>query len=359
MKPAKSKVRYVEMLRTAVAIAISLLFVCVVVFIVSDQPLSAIFDFLIGPLTSVRRLGNIVEAMVPLVFTGLAVIMLFRSGLFNLSMEGAFFIGAVAGCASALLLPLPPVLNLLTAMVVAGIAGGLVTLIPGYLKVKCNANELVTSLMLNYVCLYVGLYVITTYLYDPEMSSNYSYKFPESMLLARIIPGTRINTGLIIAALCILAAYLLLNKTPFGYKVTLVGKNGKMARYSGIATGGVIVASQLLGGVFAGLGGAVDMFGMYKRFQYSGLTGYGWDGVLIAIVAYHKAQYVPFAALFLAYLRTGADIMARNSDIPSEIVKIIQAIVILLISASAILSGYKKKLVVQEAKELEREEAQA
>lgn len=352
----KSKLGLVELLRIFVAITISLVFVFAVIFIVSDQPLSAIGDFLLGPLTSVRRFGNVIEAMIPLIFTGLAVTMLYRAGLFNLSMEGAFFIGSVAATATSLTFNLPPFLNLLLSMFVAACAGGLVTLIPGFLKVKCHANELVTSLMLNYVCLYVGLYIITTFFYDPEMNANYSYKFNEAVLLPRIIPGTRINTGILIALACVVLVWVVLNKTSFGYKVTLVGKNGNMAKYSGIAAGTAILGSQFLGGMLAGLGGSVDLFGMYKRFQYGALPGYGWDGVLIAIVAYYKVQYVPLAALFLAYLRTGADIMTRNSDIPFEIVKIIQALVIVLISAKAILKEYKKHIIVKEARAMEAKE---
>ena len=123
--------------------------------------------------------------------------------------------------------------------------------------------------------------------------------------------------------------------------------------FRSIAAGSMIIGSQVLGGVIAGLGGSVELFGMYQRFQYQGLPGYGWDGVLIAIVARYQAKYIPLAALFLAYLRIGADIMSRNTDIPFEIVKIIQAIMIVLISAQAILSKYRQKLVVKEAKELE------
>ena len=330
----KNAMTIVEILRTMVAIFCSLLMVFAIILLVSDQPVSALRDFLIGPLTSVRRIGNVIEAMTPLIFTGLSVTMLYRAGLFNLAMEGAFFIGAVAATAGALLFDLPPVINLVVAMAFAMIAGGIVTFIPAILKVKCHANELVTSLMLNYVCLYLGLYIITAFFYDPQMNSNYSYMFADSMVTVFVV-------------------WLILNKTSFGYKVTLVGKNDNMAKYSGIHAGIVIIGSQILGGMLAGLGGSVELFGMYQRFQYQGLPGYGWDGVLIAIVARYQAKYIPLAALFLAYLRIGADIMSRNTDIPFEIVKIIQAIMIVLISAQAILSKYRQKLVVKEAKELE------
>ena len=350
---AKSKLSYIEALRTCVAIGASLLIVCIIVFLISEAPISALVDFMIGPLTSIRRF--VIEASVPLMFTGLSVILLQRAGLFNLAMEGAFFIGSVAAATMALILDMPPFAILLLALLAGAIAGAVVCAIPTVLKVNCEANVLVTSLMLNYICLYFGMYIVVTFLQDPKMNSNYSYQFPVGVVLEKLFPKTRINSGILICFACVFLIWLILNKTSFGYKVTMVGKNSIMAKYSGMSTGKLIIASSLLGGAIAGLGGAVDLFGMYQRFQYSGLTGYGWDGILIAIVARHKVQYVPFAALFLAYLRTGADIMSRNSDIPSEMIKIIQAIVIVLISAQVILSGYKKKLIVQEARKSEQE----
>ncbi len=353
MHTKKNASAMVEILRTMTAILCSLLMVFAVILLVSDQPFSALKDFLIGPLTSVRRMGNVIEAMTPLIFTGLSVTMLYRAGLFNLAMEGAFFMGAVAATAGALVFDLPPVINLIAAMSFAAVAGGIVTWIPGMLKVKCQANELVTSLMLNYVCLYLGLYIITEFFYDPQMNSNYSYMFADSMALPRLFSKTRINAGTLIAFVAVAVVWLILNKTSFGYKVTLVGKNDAMAKYSGIHAGAVIIGSQILGGMLAGLGGSVELFGMYQRFQYQGLPGYGWDGVLIAIVAGYQSKYIPLAALFLAYLRIGADIMSRNTDIPFEIVKIIQAVMIVLISAQAILKKYRQRLVVKEAKQWE------
>ncbi|MCD8082963.1 MAG: ABC transporter permease [Clostridiales bacterium] len=353
MRQKKPLSSYVEMLRTMLAIFFSLLIVFAIILLISEQPLSALADFVLGPLTSVRRFGNVIEAMTPLMFTGLAVIILFKPGLFNLAMEGAFFMGAVAACGAALTFKLPGVLNLAAAMVAAAVAGGLVCLIPGGLKVKCDANELVTSLMLNYICLYVGLWVITTFFYDPTQNSNYSYKFGDAMALPRLIEGTRINAGTVLAFVTVLVIWVLVNKLSFGFKANLVGENKNMADYVGISSGGIIILTQLIGGMLAGFGGAVELFGMYQRFQYSALPGYGWDGVLIAIVARRKVEYVPFAAFFLAYLRIGADIMSRNSDIPFEIVNIIQAVMVLLISATAILSGFKKRLIIREAKEEE------
>lgn len=345
----KGRIKF-QILKTVLAIGMALLIVFAIIFLVSEQPGYAIFSMLIGPFTSLRRLGNVIESMTPLIFTGLSVTMLYRAGLFNLSMEGGFFIASVAATASAVLLNLPPVINLLAALLAGAVAGGISSLIPGVLKVKCKASELVTSLMLNYVLLYFGLYIVVNFLRDPSMNANYSYAFPENMLLSKLVPGTRINTGTIIALLSAVVIYILFNYTALGYKITLIGKNARLAKAAGINVGRVIIISQLIGGMLAGIGGSVELFGMYKRFQYDGLNGYGWDGVLVATVAQFKPELIPAAAFFLAYLRVGADIMSRETDVPSEIFAIIQAVVIVLISAKAILKKYQHRQIVKAAK---------
>ncbi len=349
MKKLHVRTRDIETLRTLLAIGISLIIVFSIILIISSDPGLAISSFLFGPVQSLRRFLSVFERSVPLMFTGLSVILLQRSGLFNLAMEGAFFISAAVSAAVILFFKVP----LPIAMIAGGITGAIVCSIPTILKVKCDANVLVTSLMLNYICLYVGLYIIVGHFLDPKINTAFSYKFPEGSQLKRLFPVSRINTGIIIALLCVLFVWFLNNKTSFGFKVTMIGKNSKMARYAGMKIDSLIVASSMIGGFLAGLGGAVDMFGMYSRFQYTALTNYGWDGILIAILAKMKAKYVPFAALFLAYMRVGADIMSMKSDVPSEMISIIQAVIIILVSAQYLLQNYKKKLTVRETKEFE------
>lgn len=352
-----SKMVWIDVLRTIVAIVISLLIIFAIILFASEDPLNTIKSFLIGPLTSVRRMGNVIELMIPLMFTGLSTVVLFRTGLFNLSAEGGFFLGSVAAAICALTLNVNPILKLIISLIMAALAGGITTFIPGFLKAKCNVNEIVTSLMINYVCLDVGLFFIHTYFVDPSINSKYSYKFDSGMLLPKIISGTNIHFGLIIAIICIIAVYYLMERTSFGFKATLVGTNSVMANYVGIKSATVILGTQIIGGLLAGLGGGVELFGMYTRFQYLDLTDYGWDGILVAIVARHKPELIPIGAFFLAYLRIGADIMSRESDVPFELVKIIQAVVILLISSQAILASYRKKVLIKETKALEEKEA--
>ncbi len=339
-----------EIIRTGVAIGIALLIALIIIIFASDNPGEALYGFLIGPIDSLRHIGNVIELTIPLIFTGLAVSLMFRAEQFNLGAEGAFFIGGVAASVIALVLQLPIVIHPIIAIIVGGMAGSLVTGIPAVLKVKYNASELVSSLMFNYIALFLGVYVINYHLRDVNAGAMVSNRLPESAKLLKILPGTRVHFGLFVAIVIILAGYYFLFRTKWGYELRLTGENIKFAEYSGVKTLKVILYSQLLGGFIAGAGGAIEVLGMFRRFTWQALPGYGWDGVIVAILARNNPKYVPLAAFFLAYLRIGADIMSRSSDVQNEVVGIIQGIIIVLIVAESFLAKYKHKWVFKEAK---------
>lgn len=344
----RTKFDKVEFIRMLFAILISLTLVFAIIFLVSSNPIGAIKSFVLGPIKSIRRIGNVIELMIPLSMSGLAIIFLFKTGLFNLSAEGAIFSGSAVSAIVALTLDFPPIIVLILSILAGGLIGALITFIPGFLKIKTGASEIVTSLMLNFVCLHISLYFIQEFFLDKTINSSYTYKFREGISLGNIIPGTRIHFGLVIVLIFILLSYFLLKKTTFGVKADLVGSNANMSKYSGIDGTKIIIATQLIGGFIAGIGGSIELFGMYNRFQYGDLTGYGWEGIPIAIIAKNNPKLLPFAALFISYLRIGADIMSRETDIPFEIVQIIQAIMIVFISANALLSSYKKRMLAKE-----------
>jgi simple sugar transport system permease protein len=149
-------------------------------------------------------------------------------------------------------------------------------------------------------------------------------------------------------------------KTPLGYAMRTVGANPQFARYAGIGVTGTIVAAQLIGGAFAGLGGVVEILGRHERFRWLEMPGYGFDGLLVAVIAHRNPAFVPVGALLLAYIRTSADIVTRTTDIPAEFVSIVQGIIILLIAAEMFLSGTKRKLIYRAAKsELQKETGEA
>lgn len=334
---------------TALAIAIALSLALLLIFAVSADPGKAIYQFLLGPFSSKRQLGSILTTASNISFTGVAVCIMFQASMFNLAAEGAFFLGAMAGAVVATSVSLPPFLSILVPMIAGAVTGGIVCLIPGILRARLSANEMVSSLMLNYAVLYLGLYILKNSFIDKTAGQVATAKLPAISRLSNLVKGTGIHSGLIVVVLVLLFAYVYLYKTRGGHNIRVFGQNPHFARYTGVHIGRVILTSQLIGGAIAGLGGSVEIMGMYQRFQWTALPGYGWDGIIIAILARNKPQFVPLAALFIAYLRVGANNMNTYADVPKELITVIQAIMMILVTAAALTGGLKQRIAVKEA----------
>lgn len=340
----------VSILRTVLAVLIALGISFLIILLVSEQPIKAISKLIIGPLQEFRHFSNVIESMIPLIFTGVGVCIMFTANQINLASEGAFHIGGLIASIIALKFAMPMGIHPAVCLLLAGLTGSIVTLIPAIMKVKTSSNELVSSLMVNYLVLYLSNFILMKYLRDPKTGSG-SYKLPESSELFTIFDGTRVHVGLIIAIAVVIFGYIFLYKTKIGYELRLTGENESFARYSGINIVKVVIVSQLIGGFIAGIGGGVEMLSpIYTRFTWTALLGYGWDAIIVCTLSKKNPLYVPFAALFLAYLRTGASIMARTTDVSIEIVSIIQGVIIVLIVAEKFLSKYRYKMIAKEAK---------
>lgn len=341
-----------EALRFALAVFIAFAISFVIMSFSTDAPFAAIGNLFIGPLTSVRRFSTVLETMIPLTFAGLAVNIMFKANQFNLAAEGALFMGALVAAITAIYLPGPPLLVILAGMLAAGIVGAMVCAIPGLLKIKYNCSEMVISLMLNYVMLYLGTYIFNQVARDPDSAYKASYTFREGVNLGNVIPRTRLHAGIFIVMAFVVLTYIFMFKTKWGYKLRMTGSNIHFAKCAGISVAGVIMSSQLIGGFIAGIGGSTEMLGMYSRFQWSALPGYGFDGVILNILAKENPAYIPVAAFFVAYLRIGADYMYKQSDVAAEIVAIIEGLVIVLVAATAFLAKFRHRMTTKVSKNL-------
>jgi len=341
-----------EMLRFLLAIIIAFAISFIIMSFSTDSPLAAIGNLFVGPLTSVRRLSTVLETMIPLTFAGLAVSVMFKANQFNLAAEGALFMGALTAAILAIYMPGPPIIVIIASMIAAGIVGSLVCAIPGFLKIKWNCSEMVVSLMLNYVVLYFGTYIFNQVARDPDSAYKASFKFREGVNLSNIIPRTRLHAGIFIMLVFVVLTYIFVFKTKWGYKLRVTGSNIHFAKCAGISVAGVIMSSQLIGGFIAGVGGSTEMLGMYSRFQWSSLPGYGFDGVILNILAKENPAYIPVAAFFVAYLRIGADYMYKQSDVAAEIVAIIEGLVIVLVAATAFMSKFRHRMTTRVSKNL-------
>lgn len=348
--------QFFSFIKTLLAILIAMVVAFGIILIVSKEPLSALHSFLLGPFTSVRRIGNLLENTTPLIYVGLGVCILWSTGKRTLSGEGCYYFGGLmAALVSIKLLavrgPALTVASMVTVLVVCGI----MALLPMVTNLKYGTDAFVVSLLFNYVMFYIGNYIFSNYLMDITSTSSGSFPLPKESFLPVLIDGTKVNLNLVIALAAIVLTWFFLYKTKWGYYIRLIGLNPTYAKYVGIPVFAMCLMAQFLGGAISGFGGGMEMFGRNPRFAWFSLTNLGWDGIMVATLAKYKPQYILFAALFIGYVRTGADIMNRSSDVASEIVLIIQAIMILFIGANSFLAGTQQKLRVKYSTKKEKE----
>ncbi len=339
-----------ELMRMITAVVIGLIATAIVVALTTDDVGEALYSMFLGPLERTRYMFNVLELAVPLIFTGVAISIMFSAKQFNLASEGIFYVGGMIGAVVAIDLSLPKPFHAIVAVVLGGAVGALIGAIPGVLKHKLGASELVTSLMLNYLCFNTVSYVIKNIYRDASAGFTVSYVFEESAQMTKVDPLYRLTIGEVaIAIMVVVGMYLFLYNTRWGYTIRTAGQNMSFVKFSGLSTGFAVVGSQMIGGMIAGLGGATEMLSLYTRFEWQALLGYGWDGVIVAIFAKNNPKYVPIAAIFLAYLRIGGDIMMRRTDVQMEIIEVVQALLIILLVAERFLSSMHHKMVVKDA----------
>ena len=363
------------LIRTLVAIGIALLVAALLIFISSSgstfaEKLSAtkeaLKQMLIGPLFRMsakkgtsfeaKRFTEILAAMIPTIFTGLSVCIMFAANQFNMGAEGGIMLGAFASAMAAIYLPLPAGLHPVVAVLIGGLVVAVVMLLPAILKAKLNVSEMVCSLMLNYIIMYVIKFLMNTYLADKSKGQIMSYSFRETSLISpimdnKIFSGSKLTWGFIIALITVVICGLFMYRSRWGYAIRMIGINQDFSKYSGMNVAGTIILSQVVGGFLAGAGGGIEMLGRYNAFSWSALPGYGWTGITIAILAGNNPYMVPLAAFFMAYLSKGCDLMATYAKVPAQLISIVQGVIFLFFAADQFLSGYKQKLVVQSAQE--------
>lgn len=358
-KPQKSKSLFkwtddlpFEALRILVSIFIALGITFLVLCFVSKNPVNDFVSLLTYPTKNMFYFGYVLVKMVPLCFAGLATLLYFRTGLFNLSTEGIFYISGVACTFFAInphIMTGNGFLDSAICIVAAGICGGLIALIPGFLKAKFQADEMVISLMLNSILFGIGYYIVKTYLAIPGITGTSSAPFEASAKLSIIIPKTQVHSGIIIMLVMVALVYILLFKTKLGYSIRMTGLNNSFAKYSGMSAFGLFMVVHLIAGFLGGMGSAVELLGVYKTFSWSTLPGLGFTGALMAMLGKNHPIGVLVAAFGISYLRASAQLLANMSPvIDIKLISIVEVILTLLISSQYFLKKWREKKLLKE-----------
>ncbi|MDJ0756066.1 MAG: ABC transporter permease [Ardenticatenaceae bacterium] len=323
-----------------VAVIISLLIGAIILLISGSNPLRAYGALLEGALGDAGGIRRTLEKATPLIFSGLAVAFAFKAGLFNIGAQGQLIFGAlVASIVGFGISGIPAIIHVPLALIAGATAGALYGAIPGALRTFTGAHEVITTIMLNYIALNITDYLANGPLKDPT-PGNIVARTPK-IFDSAVIPDLPfiewLPLGFVVACLMASITWWLLWRTTLGYEIRTVGQNPNAARYAGMRVAQTVILTMVISGLLAGLGGAVETQGIVYRFQPGFNVNLGFDGITIALLGKTSPFGVIPAALLVGAMRAGASQMQFRADVATEIIDVIQAIILFLVAADMII----------------------
>ncbi|MDU3010132.1 MAG: ABC transporter permease [Peptoniphilus harei] len=344
-------------LYTVLAIILGILIGSIILLVSGTNPIEAYKVIFFGAFGKPKYISWTIVKAVPLILTGLSVAFAFNTGLFNIGAEGQYIVGSIGALVVGLLVDLPPVLHGLVALLAGALCGYIWGAIVGILKAKFEVNEVISSIMMNWIGFYLSNYLLSfPILRNIESDNSYSIKNTASIKILgawktseagravlannkflRDILNPPVNFGIIIAIVAAIVIWYILKKTTLGYELRAVGFNQKAAEYGGISINKSIVTSMGIAGVLAGLAGAITVLGVSGNIGImAGQEGYGFDGMAVALIAGNNPLGTIPAALLYAGLTYGGGKLTTIGTY-SEVVKIIVGIMILFIAMPKLL----------------------
>lgn len=327
-----------------IAIAAALAIAGVLIAIAGAPVLEAYWGILKGAFGSRLSVTETLTRATPLILTGLAAAVAFRARLWNIGAEGQFYLGAimVAAVSSQLLGHLPPLVQIPLLLVVGATAGMVLLLIPLWLRLRFGVDEVVTTLLLNFVAVLFVSMLIDTVLKDP-MAFGWPQSQPvsDSGMLPKLLERSRLHLGLVIAIVLAFVIHFIQSRTVFGMQSRAAGLNPQAAIFAGVSLGRTLIYVACLSGGLAGLAGSIEVMGVQGYVTTDLSPGYGYSGIVVAMLANLNPLGVVLAGLFTATMFVGADGMSRSMGIPSYIADVIVALSLLTMLVAVFFTQYR------------------
>ena len=327
----------------------------IILKLIGGEPLRVLKFFFTATFGSFPVISDTLVKATPLLMVGLACAVAFKMKLWNIGAEGQFYIGAF----TASLVVLIPMVNLETTpkfvviglmMLMGMIGGALWGFVPGYLKAKYNVNEIITTLMLNYIALYWNNFWIFDKWSDAGFQMTPTFDkvawLPRLSDLAReykVFSGITLHLGLVFGLIAAVIIWWILERSQWGYQIKLIGDNPKAARYAGLNISRNLILVMMLSGALAGLAGMSEISGVVHRLQERISPGYGFTGIIVAWLA----KLNPFAVVIVSVL-FGALIVAGREIQPSGLSQLLQGIILFMVISSDVFLRYKVRIVRNE-----------
>jgi len=319
------------------SIAAAILIGSIMMLLMGHDPLQAYAALWRGSFGNIAETSETLKTAIPLLLCGLGIAFSFQAGAFNIGAVGQMYLGALAAViVGGQLAGLPAPLHIFLATLVAFLAGGLWALAPALFKIYFGANEIISTILLNYV----GIYLVDYMLAGPIKAGGHgdapiSWPVLDSALYPRLIPRTQLHLGLVIALIAMIALFVVMRYTTLGQRVRIVGQNPIAARHAGIRSDRVFLFTFFVSGSLAGLAGASEIQGYQVRLMSGFAPTTGYDAIAVALLGGFQPFLVGLSALFFAGLQTGAVAMEAVAKLPSQIVGMIRVLAILAVLAAS------------------------
>ncbi|PIE33743.1 ABC transporter permease [candidate division KSB3 bacterium] len=326
--------KYQKLYFSAFAILAAFLAGAIVILLNKQNPLLAYGALLQGAFGKPYKIANTLQRAVPLTLTGLSVAVAFKAGVWNIGSEGQLYLGAFAAAWAGFTFSGLPWFLFIPLLLLFGIVGGGIGgAIPGVLKARYGMDEVITTIMLNNVFILLTSYLVNYPFKTLQGQMGATDKIAEAARLSRLVRLSKLNTGLFLTLIIVLCMLYLMQKSSVGYEWKMIGENSRFAKYIGMNPSRHIVVVMIVSGALAGIAGALEVLGVHYRFIESISPGYGYDGILIAMIAIYHPLGVVLVALIFGALKVGALPMEQFSNVPSELIDVLQSIIILFVAA--------------------------
>lgn len=343
-KPSPSLL--MKILAPIVAILMAFAVGAVLIYWAGADPLEGYKSFFYGAFGSIHNISETIVKATPLLVVSLAICVAFRCKVWNIGAEGQLIMGAIIATLIGIgLTGIPAALLILFIFAASFFGGALWGAIPGLLKAKLGVNEIIVTIMMNWIAIWMLLYLVRGPLMDPAAGGfAVSQYITSSAFLPKLIPGTRIHSGFLIALLCAFLVYIFLFKTPLGYRIRTVGANPGAARYGGMSVAKNIVIAMIISGGLAGLAGAIEICGLHHRLLDGISAGYGYIAIVPALLGKLHPAWVIVTSILFGGIMVGTMAMQRTITVmPFNILYVIMGLVILFVLASEVLIRYRIK----------------
>lgn len=312
----------------------------VFILLSGSSPIQAYLALAVGAFGSVDSVVETLIKTTPLIIAGLGVALAFRGGLFNIGVEGQILVGSIATVIVGTRLDAPPLISVPVLLLAGTLGGALWAAIPGYLKARSGAHEVITTIMMNFIAARIVTWSIGANgpLRRPGTVVPETSAILENGRLPLLIPDTRLHAGILIALILAFLVYLLLFRTVLGVEIRMVGMNLHAARYAGIRVERNIILTMALSGGFAGIAGAIQVMGIPPYNFTTGFNiGYGFDSIAVAVLGNIHPFGVVMSALLFGAMDAGARLMQLRAKVPIDIITILQGLILMFVAADQII----------------------